>query len=60
MRMLPVTERAELLLGEEGAIGAADLIERSKRGPINYEFAFAGENDDRPAKPKSKTGKGKP
>jgi len=39
VRLLPVNERAEQLLGEDGAAGAADMIERS-RGPLNYEFAF--------------------
>jgi putative DNA methylase len=58
VRLLPVIERAEQLLGEDGAIGAADLIERTKGKNINYEFAFASEVDDRPSKPKPKTRKG--
>ena len=58
VRMLPITERAEQLLGEDGAIGAADLIERTKGRNINYEFAFAGEVDERPSKPNAKTRKG--
>ena len=57
VRLLPVIERAEQLLGEEGAIGAADLIERTKGRNINYEFAFASEVDERPSKPKAKTRK---
>ena len=57
VRLLPVIERAEQLLGEDGAIGAADLIERTKGKNINYEFAFASEVDDRPSKPKPKTRK---
>jgi hypothetical protein len=58
VRLLPVMERVEQLLGEDGAIGAADLIERTKGRNINYEFAFAGEVDERPSKPKAKTRKG--
>ena len=58
VRLLPVIERAEQLLGKDGAIGAADLIERTKGRNINYEFAFAGEVDARPSKPKAKTRKG--
>jgi len=41
VRLLPVTERAEHLLGEDGATGVADVIERTRSGPINYQFAFA-------------------
>jgi adenine-specific DNA methylase len=41
VRLLPVTERAEHLLGEDGATGVADVIERTRGGPINYQFAFA-------------------
>ena len=58
VRLLPVIERAEQLLGEDGAIGAADLIERTKGKNINYEFAFASEVEERPPKPKPKTRKG--
>ena len=57
VRLLPVMERAEQLLGEDGAIGAADLIERTKGKNINYEFAFASEVEDRPSKSKPKTRK---
>jgi len=57
VRLLPVIDRAEQLLGEDGAIGAADLIERTKGKNINYEFAFASEVEDRPSKPKAKTRK---
>ena len=41
VRLLPITERAEHLLGEDGATGVADVIERTRGGPINYQFAFA-------------------
>jgi hypothetical protein len=58
VRLLPVIERAEQLLGEDGAIGAADLIERTKGKNINYEFAFASEVEDRPPKSKPKARKG--
>ena len=58
VRLLPVVERAEQLLGEDGAIGAADLIERTKGKNINYEFAFASEVEERAPKPKPKTRKG--
>jgi putative DNA methylase len=57
VRMLPIIERAEQLLGEDGAIGVADLIERTKGKNINYEFAFASEVDERPSTPKAKTDK---
>ena len=57
VRLLPVTDRAEQLLGDDGAIGAADLIERTKGKNINYEFAFASEVEDHPSKPKLKTRK---
>ena len=59
VRLLPVIERAEQLLGEDGAIGAAELIERTKGRNINYEFAFAGEAEERPSKPKAQSGKGR-
>ena len=41
VRLLPITERAEHLLGEDGASGVADVIERTRGGPINYQFDFA-------------------
>ena len=41
VRMLPVRERAESLLGEDGAAGAAEIIERSRGGPI--QFSLLGE-----------------
>jgi putative DNA methylase len=41
VRLLPITERGEHLLGEDGATGIADVIERTRGGPINYQFAFA-------------------
>jgi putative DNA methylase len=49
VRLLPVKERAEQLLGEDGTAGAADMIERSRGGPLNYEFAFMRDSDSRPA-----------
>jgi len=58
VRLLPVTDRTEQLLGEDGATGAADLIEKTRNRPINYEFAFARELDERPSKPKAKPRKG--
>jgi hypothetical protein len=58
VRLLPVVERTEQLLGEDGAIGAADLIERTKGKNINYEFAFVSEVEDRPPKSKPKARKG--
>ena len=42
VRLLPIKERAEHLLGEDGASGVADVIERSRGGPINYQFGFMG------------------
>ena len=59
VRLLPVMERAEQLLGEDGAIGAADLIERTKGKNINYEFAFASEVEDRPSKSKAEDAQGR-
>ncbi len=41
VRLLPITERAQHLLGEDGATGVAEVIERNRGGPINYQFAFA-------------------
>jgi len=40
VRLLPIKERAEHLLGEDGPSGVADVIERSRGGPINYQFGF--------------------
>ncbi len=51
VRLLPVTERAEHLLGEDGATGVADIIERSRGGPINYEFEFVEDAAKRTAPP---------
>jgi hypothetical protein len=50
VRLLPLKERAEQLLGEDGASGVADVIERSRSGPINYEFAFARDQEERPTR----------
>ncbi len=49
VRLLPVTERAEHLLGEDGAGGVAEVIERSRGGPINYQFEFAKDASRHPA-----------
>mgnify|MGYP001271787471 CR=1 FL=1 len=51
VRLLPVTERAQHLLGEDGATGIADIIERSRGGPINYQFAFVEDSAKRAAPP---------
>ncbi|MHB8384014.1 MAG: DUF1156 domain-containing protein [Candidatus Binataceae bacterium] len=63
VRLLPIRERAEALLGEDGASGAADLIERSRGGPINYQFGFMSIAEERapkaPGKPR-KHGKSTP
>lgn len=50
VRLLPVNERAEQLLGEDGASGVASLIERSRGGSINYRFGFM-DGEKRTAKP---------
>ncbi len=54
VRLLPVRERAEHLLGEDGASGAAEVIERGKSGPIQYSL-LAG----REAEPQPRPGRGK-
>jgi putative DNA methylase len=54
VRLLPVRERAETLLGEDGASGAADLIERSRGGEINYEFAFMEKERPTPRRTRGK------
>jgi putative DNA methylase len=54
VRLLPVKERAEHLLGEDGASGVADVIERSRGGPINYQFGFMNKAEERPAKTNGK------
>jgi putative DNA methylase len=38
VRLLPIRERAAALLGEDGASGTADLIERSGGGPIQLKL----------------------
>jgi len=50
VRLLPVKERAEHLLGEDGASGVADVIERSRGGPINYQFTFMKNGEERAPK----------
>lgn len=50
VRLLPVKERAEHLLGEDGASGVADVIERSRGGPINYQFTFMKNVEEAAAK----------
>ncbi len=42
VRLLPITERAEHLLGEDGATGVADVIERTRGGPIQYSLLGSG------------------
>jgi len=54
VRLLPVKERAERLLGEDGASGVADVIERSRGGPMNYQFGFMNKAEERPAKTNGK------
>jgi len=54
VRLLPVKERAEHLLGEDGASGVADVIERSRGGPINYQFGFMSKAEDRALKANGK------
>jgi putative DNA methylase len=54
VRLLPVRERADALLGEDGAPGAADLIERSRGGEINYEFAFMEKERPTPRRTRGK------
>ncbi len=46
VRLLPVKERAEQLLGKDGASGVADMIERSRGEPIQLSLL----EDDRPRK----------
>jgi putative DNA methylase len=58
VRLLPVKERAEQLLGEDGAAGAADTIEQSRGGPLNYEFAFMRKGDTSTELPRRRRGKG--
>ena len=55
VRLLPVKERAEHLLGADGASGVSDVIERSRGGPINFAFGFM--NDPDRAAPKAKRAK---
>jgi putative DNA methylase len=57
VRLLPVRERADALLGEGGASVAADLIERTGGDRRNYEFAFM--QKERPAPPPRARGRGK-
>ncbi len=57
VRLLPVKERAEQLLGEDGAAGVADMIERSRGGPLNYEFAFMSKGDSDTQLPRRAGGK---
>jgi len=56
VRLLSVSERAARLLGEDGATGVAEVIERSRGGPINYQFDFAKDASKRPS---ARDGKGK-
>ncbi len=52
VRLLPVRERAETLLGEDGASGAADLIERSGGGPLQLSLGY----DKTPEAPRRRAG----
>lgn len=55
VRLLPVTERAEQLMGDDGAAGVADIIERTGgSGATNYEFGFMRDADKRPVAAKGK------
>ncbi|MGH7987288.1 MAG: hypothetical protein ACREQX_13500 [Candidatus Binataceae bacterium] len=38
VRLLPIRERAESLLGEDGAAGAAEIIEHNRSGPTQYSL----------------------
>lgn len=49
VRLLPITERAEHLLGEDGATGVAETIERNRSGPAQYALPIG--QDEPPAKP---------
>jgi len=40
VRLLPIRERAAALLGEDGASGTADLIERSGGGPLQLKLGY--------------------
>jgi putative DNA methylase len=59
VRLLPVKERAEHLLGEDGASGVADVIERSRGGPINYQFGFMSSAEERAPKADKRRKRGK-
>ncbi len=52
VRLLPVRERADALLGEDGASGAADLIERSGGGPLQLSLGY----DKAPEPPRRRAG----
>jgi putative DNA methylase len=52
VRLLPVRERAETLLGEDGASGAAELIERSGGGPLQLSLGY----DKTPEAPRRRPG----
>jgi putative DNA methylase len=54
VRLLPIRERSEALLGEDGASGVADVIERSRGGPINYQFGFMSKVEERAPKTNGK------
>src|SRR5262249_12004254 len=53
VRLLPVKERAEQLLGEDGASGVADVIERSRGGPIQFSLLS---DDKAPETPRRRSG----
>ncbi len=54
VRLLPIRERAAALLGEDGAAGAADLIERSGSGPLQLKLGY---DRDAEAPPRRAAGK---
>jgi hypothetical protein len=58
VRLLPIRERAESLLGEDGVSGAAELIERSRGGPLNYEFAFMNKGNGATQLPRRRVASG--
>ena len=66
VRLLPVRERAAHLLGEDGASGAAEVIERGKSGPIQYSLLAGRDAESQPRPGRGKhalsaaEGKGKP
>ncbi len=58
VRLLPIRERAESLLGEDGVSSVAELIERSRGGPLNYEFAFMNKGNGTTQLPRRRASSG--